>query len=91
MSRKTSVAFGGVCVAFVAFALPKRHTLKALSCKALRRVWRLWRLFSLFWISKKKQKLIVRIYQPHPATGSGIPTNGDAEERTIILSEKRRG
>ena len=85
------VAFGGVCVAFVAFALPKRHTPKALSCKALRRVWRLWRLFSLFWISKKKQKLIVRIYQPHPATGSGIPTNGDAEERTIILSEKRRG
>jgi len=54
MSRKTSVAFGGVCVAFVAFALPKRHTLKPLSCKALRRVWRLWRLFFSPWILKKK-------------------------------------
>ena len=26
-----------------------------------------------------------------PFAGIGIPTNGDAEERTIILSEKRKG
>jgi len=52
--RGVCVAFGGVCVAFVAFALPKRHTLKPLSCKALWRVWRLWRLFFSSWILKKK-------------------------------------
>jgi len=48
------VAFGGVCVAFVAFALPKRHTLKALWRKGLWHVWRLWRLFFSPWILKKK-------------------------------------
>jgi len=53
-SPKTRVAFGGVCVAFVAFALPKRHALKALQHKALWRVWRLWRLFFSPWILKKK-------------------------------------
>ena len=38
------------------------------------------------------------IRQPHSVAGNGIPTNGNsgihpvsAEERTIILSEKRRG
>ena len=60
MSRKTSVAFGGVCVAFVAFALPKRHTLKALSCKALRHVWRLWRLFSTLEDLEEEVRSIVR-------------------------------
>jgi len=48
-------------------------------------------VFLLWRISKKKQKLIVRMHQPHPVTGSGIPANGDAEERTIILTKERKG
>jgi len=62
------VAFGGVCVAFVAFALPKRHTLKALWRKALRRVWRLWRLFSTLEGLEEEVRLIVR----SPVLGSPL-------------------
>jgi len=46
VSPKTRVAFawslGGMC----GVSTNKRHTVKPLPCKALRRVWRLWRLFS---------------------------------------------
>ena len=59
-SPKTRVAFGGVCVAFVAFALPKRHALKALQHKALWRVWRLWRLFSTLEDLEEEVRPIVR-------------------------------
>jgi len=67
-SPKTRVAFGGVCVAFVAFALPKRHTPEPLSCKALRRVWRLWRLFSTLEGLEEEVRLIVR----SPVLGSPL-------------------
>ena len=72
---------GGMC----GVSMDKRHTLKALSCKALRHVWRLWRLFFYSGGSRRRSKV------DSPFAGIGIPTDGDAEERTIILSEKRRG
>jgi len=48
-------------------------------------VWRLWRLFFYSGGSRRRSKV------DSPFAGTGIPTNGDAEERTIILSEKRKG
>ena len=66
-------------------SMDKRHTLKALQHKGLRHVWRLWRLFSTLEDLEEEAEV------DSPFAGTGIPTNGDAEERTIILSEKRRG
>jgi len=65
------VAFGWRCVAFVAFALPKRHTLKALWRKALWRLWRLWR-FVLTRIHRRRSKV------DNSFAGTGDPTIGDS-------------
>jgi len=47
---------GGMC----GVSMDKRHTLKALQHKGLRRVWRLWRLFSTLEGLEEEVRLIVR-------------------------------
>ena len=62
---------GGMC----GVSMDKRHTLKALSCKALRHVWHVWRLICPIYPLRFSDKMIVRS-SASPLVGIPLPVAG---------------